>query len=103
MYKICVFIPQSYVEQVKSAMFDTGAGQIGEYDNCSWQTLGTGQFRPLDNSNPYIGETGKLESVEEYKVEMVCADDRLKDAIVAMKKAHPYEEPAYDVWQLADI
>jgi len=103
MYKICVFNPQSHVEQVKSAMFDTGAGQIGEYDNCSWQTLGTGQFRPLDNSNPYIGETGKLESVEEYKVEMVCADDRLKDAIIAMKKAHPYEEPAYDVWQLADI
>ena len=103
MYKICVFIPQSHIEQVKSAMFDAGAGRIGDYDCCSWQSLGTGQFRPLDNSNPYIGETGKVEFVEEYKVEMVCADDLLKDVIIAMKKTHPYEEPAYDVWQLTDI
>jgi len=103
MYKICVFIPHSHIEQVKSAMFNIGAGRIGDYDSCSWQTLGTGQFRPLNTSNPYIGETDKLESVEEYKVEMVCADNLIKGVIAAMKLAHPYEEPAYDVWQLADI
>jgi len=103
MYKICVFIPHSHIEQVKSAMFNIGAGRIGNYDSCSWQTLGTGQFRPLNNSNPYIGETDKLESVEEYKVEMVCADNLIKKVIEAMKLAHPYEEPAYDVWQLVNI
>ncbi len=103
MYKICVFIPLSHTEQVKSAMFNAGAGQIGDYNNCSWQTLGTGQFKPLNNSNPYIGETGKIKSVEEYKVEMVCTDNLVKEVITAMKNTHPYEEPAYDVWQLADI
>lgn len=103
MYKICVFIPQSHLEQVKLAMFEAGAGRIGDYDSCSWQTLGTGQFRPLDNSSPYIGEVGKVESVQEYKVEMVCSDDLIKDTVSAMKRAHPYEEVAYDVWQLSDI
>lgn len=103
MYKICVFIPASHLDQVKSAMFNAGAGRIGNYDQCSWQTLGTGQFRPLDKSNPYLGEIGKVENVEEYKIEMICSNDRLKNTIKAMKKVHPYEEPAFDVWQLADI
>ena len=84
-------------------MFEAGAGRIGNYDSCSWQSLGTGQFRPLDDSTPYIGKVGQIESVEEYKVEMICTDDLIKTAISAMKKAHPYEEPAYDAWQLADI
>ena len=103
MYKICVFIPISHLEQVKAALFESGAGHIGEYDCCSWQTLGSGQFRPGENSQPFIGNPGNIESVEEYKVEMVCDDDIIKDAITAMKKAHPYEEPAYDVWRLADL
>jgi len=103
MYKLCVFIPESQVEAVKLAMFEAGAGRIGDYDRCSWQTLGEGQFRPLDGSNPYIGQQGKVEKLIEYKVEMVCENDRIKAVIAAMKSAHPYEEPAYDVWQLADV
>jgi len=103
MYKICVFIPTSHLEQVKNALFESGAGRIGDYDNCSWQTLGSGQFRPNENSQPFIGSSGTAETVEEYKVEMVCDDNRIKDAIIAMKQAHPYEEPAYDVWKLEDL
>jgi len=102
MYKLCVFIPESHLQQVKNAMFEAGAGKIGDYDHCCWQTLGQGQFRPLANSQPFIGKVGEVEFVDEYKVELVVADNRLKKTIAAMKLAHPYEEPAYDVWQLAD-
>lgn len=100
MYKISVFIPESHLELVKTALFEAGAGRIGDYDRCAWQCTGQGQFRPLENSTPFIGEAGKIETVEEYKVEMVCDDSLIKAAIAAMKQAHPYEEPAYDVWKL---
>lgn len=103
MYKISVFIPEEYLEPVKSAMFEAGAGRIGDYDSCAWQCPGSGQFRPLDNASPFIGEAGKVETVLEYKVEMVCADELIQAAITAMKQAHPYEEPAYHVWKLENI
>ena len=103
MYKISTFIPASHLELVKSAMFEAGAGRIGDYDCCCWQTLGTGQFRPLDNARPFIGQHGQIETVEEYKVEMVCTDDLVNETIQAMKDSHPYEEPAYDVWKLEDL
>lgn len=100
MYKLCVFVPESHLEAVKDALFDAGAGKIGAYDRCSWQTKGTGQFRPLQGSSPYIGREGEIETVEEYRVEMVCDHRFIREAVAAMKKAHPYEEPAYDVWKL---
>lgn len=103
MYKLCVFIPATHLETVKTAMFDLGAGKIGNYDCCSWQTLGQGQFRPLDKSQPFIGRTGHIETVDEYKLELVVEDEHIKAVVAAMKLAHPYEEPAYDVWQLDDI
>lgn len=103
MYKIGIFIPASHLEPVKQAMFAAGAGRIGHYDCCAWQTLGQGQFRPLQDSQPFIGNPGVMATVEEYRVEMVCADASLKMVIAAMKLAHPYETPAYDVWQLTDI
>lgn len=103
MYKICVYVPSSHLDPLKQALFKSGAGHIGNYDCCCWQTLGSGQFRPNENSQPFIGKHGAVEVVEEYKVEMVCEDSRIKAAIDAMKQAHPYEEPAYDVWQLAEL
>ena len=104
MIKISVFIPSSHLELVKQAMFTAGAGKIGDYDCCSWQTLGIGQFRPLANATPFIGEaSGGIETVEEYKVEMVCEKSLAKSVITAMRKAHPYEEPAFDVIALIDI
>lgn len=103
MYKISVFIPESHLEQVKAALFEAGAGRIGDYDYCAWQCSGQGQFRPLDNSKPFIGQQGQVETVAEYKVEMVCEDGLIQSAIAAMKQAHPYEEPAYDVWKLETL
>lgn len=102
MYKLCFYVPEEQLEQVKTACFEAGAGQIGDYDSCAWQTLGQGQFRPLDGAKPFIGNTNELETVAEWKVEMVCADDCIAAVVSAMKQAHPYEEPAYDVWQLAE-
>jgi len=99
MYRINVYIPASHLVAVKEAMFEAGAGRIGNYDSCCWQTKGQGQFRPLEGNNAYIGQTGKLEQVEEYKVELVCDDSNIYGVLEAMKRAHPYEEPAYDVYQ----
>ncbi|RDH84452.1 MAG: NGG1p interacting factor NIF3 [endosymbiont of Galathealinum brachiosum] len=103
MYKLCVYIPTSHLQPVKTAMFEAGAGQIGNYDSCCWQSLGQGQFRPLKGSQPFIGQTGKVEIVEEYKVELVVKDSLIRQVVASMKQAHPYEEPAYDIWQLTDI
>ncbi|HLF67331.1 MAG TPA: NGG1p interacting factor NIF3, partial [Gammaproteobacteria bacterium] len=72
MYKICFYVPEAHAEEVKMAMFEAGAGKIGRYSCCAWQTLGTGQFMPLSGSHAFIGETDRLEKVIEYKVEMVC-------------------------------
>lgn len=103
MYKVVVFIPKEHKEKVKKAMFDAGGGRIGNYEHCSFETEGTGQFRALENANPYIGKKGELEIVKEYKVEMVVADENISNVINAMCAAHPYEEPAYDVFKHAFI
>lgn len=103
MYKLCVYIPETHLEDVKQAIFAAGAGRVGDYDHCCWQTRGEGQFRPLEGANPFIGSSNELEKVLEYKVELVCRDDVIKGVVAAMKEAHPYEEPAYDVWKLSDL
>ena len=103
MYKICFYVPPEDAEAVKQALFDAGAGRIGNYDCCSWQTPGTGQFRPQQYSNPYIGTQGVIETVAELKIEMVCEDALIADAVAALRNSHPYEEPAFDVWKLEDL
>jgi hypothetical protein len=103
MYKLGFYVPATHLEQVKQAVFATGAGRIGNYDSCCWQCLGQGQFRPLDGSKPFLGQQGEIESVAEYRVELVCADEHIVAAVAALKLAHPYEEPAYDVVALEDF
>jgi hypothetical protein len=103
MYKLIVFIPETHTEQVKTALFAVGAGRQGDYDCCAWQTLGQGQFRPLDGSKPFIGQQGDIETVAECRVEMLCEEARLKAVVSALREAHPYEEPAFEVIQLVDI
>ena len=100
MYKLCFFIPETHVEQVKQALFDKGAGRIGLYDHCSWQILGVGQFRPLEGSQPFLGTTHKIERVAEYKVEMVCENSVIADVVKELVKTHPYQEPAYEVYEI---
>lgn len=103
MYKICYFVPGTHLEKTKQALFDIGAGRIGDYDSCAWQSSGQGQFRPLEGSNPFLGERGGLEVVEEFKVELVCSDDLIRKAVAALKQAHPYEEPAYEIYRLETL
>ncbi|WP_449434645.1 NGG1p interacting factor NIF3 [Pseudomonas putida] len=103
MYKLAFFVPASHVEVVKAAVFAAGGGRIGSYDHCAWQALGQGQFRPLDGSQPYLGQTGQVELVEEWKVELVVADDLVAQVVAALKHSHPYETPAYEVWRLAEF
>ncbi|RLT99867.1 MAG: NGG1p interacting factor NIF3 [Ketobacter sp.] len=103
MYKLVFFVPEAHKEAVKQAVFASGAGKIGDYDQCCWEILGQGQFRPLAGANPFIGVTGELETVAEYRVELVCNDALIQAAVQAMKSAHPYEEPAYDVIKLEAI
>ena len=100
MYKLCFYVPESHLEVVKSAVFAAGAGRIGAYDNCCWQVLGEGQFRPLAGSTPHLGQHDKVEQVAEYRVEMVCEARFLKTVVQAMNDAHPYEEPAWNVIEL---
>ncbi len=103
MYKLVFFVPESHLEPVKAAVFAAGAGAIGNYDQCCWQTQGIGQFRPLAGSQPFIGKANQLEQVTEYRVEMVCNESRIKAAVAALRAAHPYEEPAIDIWRLAEL
>lgn len=103
MYKLCFYVPESHLETVKTAVFAAGAGRIGNYDQCCWQAQGQGQFRPLVGSQPHLGQQDQLETVAEFKVEMVVDDAWLTEVIQALKTAHPYEEPAIDVWQLHDV
>ncbi|NIF30443.1 NGG1p interacting factor NIF3 [Pantoea sp. Tr-811] len=102
MHKLAFFVPASHVEVVKAAVFAAGGGRIGDYDHCAWQTLGQGQFRPLDGSQPFLGQTGQVEVVEEWKVELVVADDLVAQVVAALRQSHPYETPAYEVWRLLD-
>ncbi len=99
-YKIEFYVPASHAEQVKEALFSAGAGRIGDYDCTSWETLGIGQFRPLEGSNPFLGNKDAVQKVKEYKVEMICAEKHLKASIEALKRAHPYETPAYSYWKI---
>lgn len=103
MYKICFYVPEAALETVKTAMFDAGAGKIGDYDSCCWQVRGRGQFRPLAGSQPAIGARGELETLEEWRVEMVCERNRIREVIAALKQSHPYEEVAFDVMEMIDV
>ncbi len=103
MLKLCFFVPESHLQQVKMALFEEGAGRIGDYDCCCWQVKGQGQFRPLDGSKPFLGQAGRIETIDEYKVEMVCDDSLIAKVVDRLLQVHPYEVPAYDVMQLLDI
>lgn len=103
MYQINFYVPTEYAEKVKEAMFAAGAGRMGQYDCCAYQSAGVGQFRPLLGSRPFIGKVDQVERVEEVRVEMVCASTYLAPAIQALKGNHPYETPAFFVLKGEDF
>ena len=100
MYKLCFYVPVDSKERVKDALFAIGVGKFNNYECCSFETLGTGQFKPIGTANPYIGDIGKLERVSEYKIEMICPNEIIKQAVKTLKEAHPYEEVAYEVFKM---
>ena len=95
--KLVVFVPPDALEPVRDALFAAGAGRIGDYERCSWYTEGTGTFRPLPGAQPTVGEVGAEERVDELRLEMVFPEERHDDVVAALRAAHPYEEPAFDV------
>ena len=98
--KIVVFVPARYSDNVRQAIGDSDAGKIGNYTYCSFSTKGTGRFKPQQGAHPTIGEVGKLEEVEEERVEVICLKKRARKVIEAIKKVHPYEEVALDIYPL---
>jgi dinuclear metal center YbgI/SA1388 family protein len=99
--KLVTFVPLEAADKVRAALADAGAGQIGEYSNCSFNLPGTGTFHGSEAANPTIGERGRLERVEEVRLEMVCSKRGLDRALRALRESHPYEEVAYDLYPLA--
>lgn len=100
--KIVTFVPSENADAVRNALGTSEAGQIGEYSFCSYTVKGTGRFLPSAGANPHIGEPGKLESVEEERIEVVCDRDKVKSVVAAMRAAHPYEEVAFDLYPLIE-
>ena len=100
--KLVWFVPADALEATRDAVFEAGGGRIGEYTRCSWYTAGTGTFLGGEGAAPAVGESGREEHVPELRVETVVPEGRVRDAIVALMLAHPYEEPAYDVYPLLD-
>jgi len=102
-YKLATFVPENAVESLSRALFDAGAGGIGNYSSCSFRTRGTGTFFGQAGTNPSIGQSGRLEQVEEIRLEMVVPIDVVDAVIAALRTAHPYEEPAFDLNVLASV
>jgi hypothetical protein len=96
-YLLVCYVPESHLESLKSALFQAGAGDFGNYDMACWQSKGMGQYRPIKDANPHLGVLNKLEQLEEYKIEIIVANDKLFHVLNALKKAHPYEVPAYQL------
>ncbi len=101
--KIVVYVPLKDADMVREAIGKAGGGKLGKYNFCSFSTKGVGRFKPQDGANPHIGTVGKLESVDEERIEVTCSDDIVKKVITAIKRVHPYEEVAMDVYKLVKI
>ena len=100
--KLVVFVPEDSLDDVRDALFSAGAGRIGAYERCSWYTAGTGTFLGGEETAPALGESGREERVAELRLETVYPVEREPDVVAALLAAHPYEEPAFDLYALAD-
>ena len=101
--KLVWFVPEDALDATRNAVFEAGAGRIGDYERCSWYSVGTGTFFGGEDTDPAVGDRGKEQRVPEFRVETVVPADRLREVVAALRAAHPYEEPAYDVYSLVDV
>ena len=100
--KLVVFVPADALDEVRDAVFAAGAGRIGDYERCSWYTEGTGTFFGGESTSPTVGERGQEERLPELRLETVYPVEREADVVRALREAHPYEEPAFDLYVLGD-
>lgn len=98
--KLIVFVPREALDAVRDALFAAGAGRIGGYERCSWYTDGTGTFLGGEGTTPSVGQAGREERVAELRLETVFPADRQDEVIAALRGSHPYEEPAFDIYEL---
>jgi hypothetical protein len=103
MAKVVVFVPSACADAVRAALAAAGAGRIGNYAGCSFSVRGVGRFRPESGATPFVGSVGTLEEVEEERIEAICPVALLPSAIAAIRAAHPYEEPAIEVYPMLDV
>lgn len=101
--KVVTFCPTEHAQKVREAMFSAGAGKIGNYDNCSFSSEGTGTFRGNENTDPFVGKAGELHSESEVRIETVVPEFKITDVLRAMKMAHPYEEVAFDIYPMDNV
>ena len=100
--KLVVFVPAEALDAVRDAVFAAGAGRIGDYERCSWYAAGTGTFLGGEGTSPVVGERGQEERVPELRLETVYPLEREAEVVRALRESHPYEEPAFDLYPLAD-
>jgi hypothetical protein len=100
--KLIVFVPREALDTVRDALFAAGAGRIGDYERCSWYTEGTGTFLGGEGTKPDVGRAGREERVAELRLETVFPVEHQNDVLAALRRAHPYEEPAFDIYELVD-
>jgi hypothetical protein len=98
--KLVVFVPREALEEVRDALFEAGAGRIGDYERCSWYAAGTGTFFGGEGTDPAIGASGREQRVAELRLETVFPEERQDEVVAALREAHPYEEPAFDIYAL---
>jgi hypothetical protein len=101
-FKLIFFVPKQSANFVKDAIFKTGAGKMGNYSHCCFETSGVGQFKPLSGATPTIGSVDNVERVEELKIEILVLENQMKPALKALKNSHPYEEIAFEIIKLDD-
>lgn len=100
MFKIITFVPVKDAGKVRLAMGDAGAGVLGNYTHASFSVRGVGRFLPGEGAHPAIGEVGKMEEVEEVRIEVICEKEKVKEVVAAVRKAHPYEEIPLEIYKL---
>lgn len=98
--KLVVFLPREALDKVRAALFEAGAGRIGKYEHCSWYAAGTGTFLPMEGASPTVGQRGREQRVSELRLETVFPEELQDEVIAALRAAHPYEEPAFDIYPL---
>lgn len=101
--KFVVYVPVTHADAVRQALAASGAGAMGNYDSCSFSVKGVGRFRAGEGADPFVGKVGELEEVEEERIETICSADDVKKVAAAVRAAHPYEEPAIDVYPLLNL